>query len=107
MSTQLNERLIRLMNERGLKQKDLVRITGIKKGSISRYVRGTATPKQDRIPLLARALGVTDAYLSSGVHALTEQEEAWLRLFRALSDTEREQIAKHYRHALHLRKVGD
>lgn len=47
----------------GKKQADLVRETGIDKGSMSHYLKGTYEPKQDVIFMLAEALGVSEMWL--------------------------------------------
>lgn len=48
---------------RGLKQKDLVEMTGIPKSAISQYCSGSFCPKQTRLHLLANALQVDEAWL--------------------------------------------
>lgn len=48
---------------RGLKQADLVEMTGIKKSSISQYVNGEYEPKQKAIYKLASALRVSEPWL--------------------------------------------
>lgn len=48
---------------RGLKQSDLVHMTGIGKASISSYVSGTYTPKQANITKIAKALNVNVLWL--------------------------------------------
>ena len=59
-----HERLLEAFNEKGIKQADLVRMTGIDKGSISLYMSGKVTPKGDKLYKLAVALGVTPEWLS-------------------------------------------
>lgn len=56
-------RLRQAMNDAGLRQTDLVRMTGIEKGSLSRYLKGEYEPKQDAIAKLAHALGVAEMWL--------------------------------------------
>lgn len=56
-------RLQEAMCLRGKKQVDLVRDTGIDKGSISNYVSGRYEPKQEAIYKLAAALDVSEMWL--------------------------------------------
>lgn len=57
------ERLREAMDIRGKKQVDLVRETGIDKGSISNYLSGRYEPKQEAIYKLAIALDVSEMWL--------------------------------------------
>ena len=57
------DRLREAMHLSGKKQVDLVRITGIDKGSISNYLSGRYEPKQEAIYKLAMALDVSEMWL--------------------------------------------
>lgn len=57
------ERLKERMDELNLKQVDLVRATGIDKGSISYYLSGRYEPKDKAVYKLARALDVNEMWL--------------------------------------------
>lgn len=57
------ERLREAMYIREKKQVDLVRATGIDKGSISNYLSGRYEPKQESIYKLAMALDVSEMWL--------------------------------------------
>lgn len=57
------ERLREAMDIAGKKQIDLVRFTGIDKGSISNYLSGRYEPKQEAIYKLAIALDVSEMWL--------------------------------------------
>lgn len=59
----VKERLNKALSEKGVTAAELSRRTGISKGSISQYKNGVVNPKQDRIYLLANALGVSEAWL--------------------------------------------
>ena len=59
-----SDRLKQAMEMKNMKQADLVRATGIDKGSISLYVSGKYSPKGDKLYKLATALGVSSAWLS-------------------------------------------
>lgn len=57
------ERLREAMRVKEKKQIDLVRATGIDKGSISNYLSGRYEPKQEAIYKLSMALGVSEMWL--------------------------------------------
>lgn len=56
-------RLRAALELRGLKQAELVELTGIGKSSISTYLRGSYIPKQKNIYKMAKALNVNEAWL--------------------------------------------
>ena len=56
-------RLKMAMNKAGKKQIDIVRATGIDKGSVSHYLKGTYEPKQDVVFALAKVLDVSEMWL--------------------------------------------
>ena len=51
------------MEKAGKKQADIIRETGIDKGSMSHYVKGKYEPKQDAIYKIAKALDVSEMWL--------------------------------------------
>ena len=57
------ERLREALDASGKKQADLVRETGLDRGSISSYLSGKYEPKQKAIYKMAAALGVNEAWL--------------------------------------------
>lgn len=59
----ISERIREALEIRGMKQADLVKITGIGKSSISTYLSGAYEPKQRNIYKIARALNVNEAWL--------------------------------------------
>lgn len=56
-------RLRAALELRGMKQAELVELTGIGKSSISTYLRGAYIPKQKNIYKMAKALNVNEAWL--------------------------------------------
>lgn len=58
-----SERLKEAMRDAGKKQADLVRETGLDRGSISSYLSGKYEPKQIAISKLAIALNVSEMWL--------------------------------------------
>lgn len=59
----ISKRLREAMEKAEKKQADLVRETGLDRGSISSYLSGKYEPKQKAIYKLARALDVSEAWL--------------------------------------------
>ena len=59
----ISTRIKQALELKNLTQADIVKRTGIPKGSISQYISGHVEPKQDRIYLIAKALGVREAWL--------------------------------------------
>ena len=57
------QRLKEALQIAGKKQADLVRETGLDRGSISSYLSGKYEPKQKAIYKLAQALNVSEAWL--------------------------------------------
>lgn len=57
------DRLREAMNKAGKKQADLVRDTGLNRGTISRYLSGEVEPRQDAAYKLALALNVSETWL--------------------------------------------
>lgn len=63
MDTKFIQRLNALLIERGMKQADLAKLSGIRASSISDWLSGKYAPKQDKIDALAKALNVSPAWL--------------------------------------------
>lgn len=57
------DRLKEAMRDAGKKQADLVRDTGLNRGTISRYLSGEVEPRQDAAYKLALALNVSETWL--------------------------------------------
>ena len=57
------DRLKEAMRDAGKKQADLVRETGLNRGTISRYLSGEVEPRQDAAYKLALALNVSETWL--------------------------------------------
>ncbi|MBC2285862.1 helix-turn-helix domain-containing protein, partial [Listeria booriae] len=71
-ATNTSQRLKELMNERGLKQVDILKKSlpyqkefeiKMSKSTLSQYVTGVQSPDQDRIFLLSKTLGVSEPWL--------------------------------------------
>ena len=66
MQNEFQYRLVKAIADKRLSAADLVRMTGIDKGSMSNYISGKYVPKQDKCYLLARALDVDPGWLMTG-----------------------------------------
>lgn len=58
-----SERIKEAMKINNIKQVTLCELTGIPKSAMSQYVNGTISPKDERLSRLAKALGVSEAWL--------------------------------------------
>ena len=63
MKIDFRTRIIELMKAKDINQSELSRRTGITQSSLSDYIKGKYSPKQDKIDLIAKALGTTPSYL--------------------------------------------
>lgn len=60
---EIKDRLKKAIDARDITAADLARKSGINKGAISKYLKGTVIPKQSAVGDLARALDVSPAWL--------------------------------------------
>lgn len=60
---EFKDRLKTIMNMRGIRSVDIVDATDIPKGAISYYLSGKSKPKSDRLYILAKYFGVSEAWL--------------------------------------------
>ena len=56
----------KLLDEKGLKNADVARATGISNMTLSDWKNGKSTPKQDKLMKIAEFLGVSLEYLMTG-----------------------------------------
>lgn len=77
-------RLQQVMSERNLKQVDVISLSkvhqkelGVKlgKSALSQYINGKSTPDQEKLVLLARTLGVSEAWLMGYDVSMTKEEQ--------------------------------
>lgn len=79
------ERLKEMMENRGLRQADLVEKSGISSSLISSYLSGRYEPKDDKLQALANALNC-DAMWLAGYDGVDEYDDmAFLERFRKLN----------------------
>lgn len=81
---EFRKRLKMKMAERGMKQIELARMTGIERSLISSYISGRYEPKDDKLQALAKALDC-DAIWLAGYDGIEEDDDvAFLERFRRL-----------------------
>lgn len=65
MASKFGRNLVKVLNEKGVTQRQLAESIGISEVSVSRYVSGERNPGAETVAKMARALGVSsDALLS-------------------------------------------
>ena len=64
MEKEVKDRIKEALELQNMKPIELSQRTGIPKSAISQYMSGYAKPKSDRLKLLAKALNVSEAWLS-------------------------------------------
>lgn len=62
----------RLLDEKGLKNSDISRLTGISNMTLSDWKRGKSTPKADKMKKIAEVLSVSVDYLLNGTETIIE-----------------------------------
>ncbi len=75
---ELKERLIGLLSERQMTQKQLAELTNLTKSAVSRYVKGDRVPKGAILLNIANALGSSTDYLlglTNVAHPLSSEQE--------------------------------
>ena len=75
MENEFQYRLLKILNERGISGSDLSRMSGVGRSDISNYLNGKYLPKQDKIYMLATALGVDPGWLMTGEEPTKPPEE--------------------------------
>ena len=63
MSKELGGRILILLKEKGLQQKELAECIGVSEGVMSRYISGARDPKPETLANIATALHTTSDYL--------------------------------------------
>lgn len=92
--SEMSNRLLKLIEDKGLSYGELSTITKIPKSALQRYATGITTKiPMDRIKLLADALDVSQAYiLGWDENKPAENDELILNLFKQLNDDDKQMI---------------
>jgi len=91
------ERAKKLMEEKGMNQKELSIKSGISEPSLSRYLKGTSQPRKDILVNLAKAFDVDVSFLllgESDPNPFLETKHIVARNRSTLSDTEKNEIIR-------------
>lgn len=81
--------LLHILNEKGMKQTDLARLSGVSQSSINRYVSGESDIPASKLVKIARALEISvDELLQT--NQPTIEEEQLLAMYRSLDRDKRE-----------------
>lgn len=94
---EFKERLQEALKVRNMTAADLSRQSGIDKGSLSNYLKGKFIPKQSKIDAMARALGVSPAWLlgydvEMNKLDITVANDNFMTIFENLSQEDREKV---------------
>ena len=74
MAETFHTRFKKVLDESGITQIELSRLTGIRASSISDYYNGKYTPKQDKVTLIANALNISPSWLYCTISEDTIEE---------------------------------
>lgn len=73
----IGDRILLLMKERHLSQRDLAMMIGVTESALSRYINNEREPKLKILSNLATALGTTIDYLITGAKKETDFDEIY------------------------------
>lgn len=91
----IKNRLREALELRGMMPVELAKRSGVTKGAISKYLKGTIKPKQGAIGAMADALGVSPAWLLG--YDLTPEGDPIVRLdIEKLTETNRARLLAYY-----------
>lgn len=102
------ERYCEIRNQKGLKDADVARLSGITKSTFSDWKKGLYQPKREKLVKIADALRVSLEYLMNGEDvdwdpkgqtinytiSLSEEERDLLMEYRKADDTQKEMIRR-------------
>jgi transcriptional regulator with XRE-family HTH domain len=92
-------RLKQTMEEKGMSASELSRASGVGKNLISYYIHGRCLAKQDKVYLLAKALGVDPGWLMTGVEQIKDEQirvvdsKVFTKVLNAMTPSEFEQFS--------------
>lgn len=92
----IKDRIREALNIRGMTAAELARLSGIDKGSVSRYLKGDIIPKQSKIGAMARALNVSPSWLLGYDVSMSGDALPPVIDFDKLSDENRARLLAYY-----------
>jgi transcriptional regulator with XRE-family HTH domain len=92
---EIKNRLQEALELRGMMPVELAKKSGVTKGAISKYLKGTVKPKQNAIGAMAEALRVSPAWLLG--YDLTPEGDPIVRIeYERLNETNRARLLAYY-----------
>ena len=94
---EFHECLVKIMEEKGINQAQLCKLSGIATSAMSHYVRGETEPSFTKVIAIAKALNVSVDDLAGKPKpfaALSPDERELVRLCRSMSQDDRETLLK-------------
>lgn len=94
---ELNDKIKKLMNDAGLNQKQLADKAKVTEASMSKYLKGTRTPRTDVVVKIAKALGVSISSLVEDPATKSPYMEAHAALARCkggLTEEDKKRLMK-------------
>lgn len=93
----LGDRIREIREDQGLKQSDLAGRVGTSQSTISQLEKGKQNPSYRTLQKIADALDVSVGYLlgEEELEELSEEEEAFFREYRGLSEEARRQLREY------------
>ena len=91
----LGDRIIALLKEKHISQKDLAMMVGVTESALSRYISNEREPKLEVLANMATALDTTVDYLTTGAKSETNFDEIYRLVARSsytLTETQKMQI---------------
>ena len=73
-----NKKVLDLMKQRGINQKQLSKLSGINESSISRYLHSDQRPRMDVVVNISKALGVDVEYLLEADETIEKRENSYI-----------------------------
>lgn len=97
---EFSKRLQIAMDNAGITQAGLSRVTGINQGTLNHYLRGRYLAKQDRVYTLAEALNVSPSWLM-GLDDTVEApdpDDGILVIYRSLSEAKKAEALRYMKY---------
>lgn len=95
--TKFQSNLRLAMDNAGISQTKLSKLSGISEGAISSYLSGRFAPKQDRVYALALALRCDPGWLMGLDYEGPTDSDVMLSLYQALPDDKKDEAVRYLR----------
>ena len=87
VASDFSSRLCKAMGEKGIRQNELARMTGIRDSVISAYCTGRKTPRTERMCRIAQTLGITEEYFTAEFESNTfDPDDAYFMVMELVKD---------------------